>query len=103
MLVPLGVMLGGGILVDLLPISGAFWIVFYLAAAFLAGWMLPRREGLWVVLIATIVVMIGTAIVANDQSHAIGGPVPILETLFVVTLPMTVLVLVGGSRKRKRA
>ena len=101
-LIPLGLMLAGGILVDLLPISGAFWMVFYLAAAFLAGWMLPRRQAFWVVLIATIVTMVGTAIVASDQSHVIGGPVPILETLFVVTLPMIALILLGGSRKRRR-
>ena len=87
MLLPFAVMLGGGILVDLLPISGAFWILFYLGAALLAGWTLTRRQGFWFVVIVSVVVMLGTAIVASDQSHVIGGPMPILETLFTGDTP----------------
>jgi hypothetical protein len=101
LLLPLIVMIGGGILIDLTPISGVFWLPVYLFSAFLAGTMGPFRSALLVTLVASVIVLVGTAIFAGDTSSSIGGRVPVLETLLIVTLPMVLFTWIG-SRRRNR-
>lgn len=92
---PLILIVGGGVLIDLLPIGGASWLIVCLIGALLAGRMAGNRSAFLVPVLASIIVLVGTALIDGDGDSAIGGRFPIIETLLVVTLPMLVFTWMG--------